>query len=129
MSSSGTQAAPLTFDAFWKWLADHRNCIVRVGAGDSVLFDHELSHWEFLEEPDGRAVVQLLVGKALVGELVIERADVLFVQTQPDVEDPARGHWVFDCIGGPRDDSYPLYHVVVSHSMDGAPSQHAMLKH
>lgn len=128
--TSTTQTAPLTFDVFWRWLADHRNCVVRAGAGDTVLFDHELAHWEFFEEPDNRAVVQLIVGKALVGELVIERSDVLFVQVQPDVEDPGRGYFIFDCIGGPREDSYPLYHFVLSHSMEGAAGgQHAMLKH
>lgn len=127
--TSTTQTAPLTFDAFWRWLADHRNCVLRVGAGDAVLFDHELAHWEFFDEPDNRAVVQLIVGKNLMGEIVIERSDVLFVQVQPDVEDPARGAFVFDCIGGPRNESYPLYHFVLSHNMEGAGGQHAMLKH
>ncbi|MDP3238381.1 MAG: hypothetical protein Q8S33_10965 [Myxococcales bacterium] len=127
--SSTTQTAPLTFDVFWRWLAEHRNCVLRAGAGDTVLFDHELGHWEFFDEPDNRAVVQLIIGKSLVGEVIIERADVLFVQVQPDVEDPNRGSFIFDCIGGPRDDSYPLYHFVLSHSMEGAGGQHAMLKH
>ena len=74
-------------------------------------------------------VVQLIVGKNLVGELVIERSEVLFVQVQPDLEDPQRGAFIFDCIGGPRDESYTLYHFVMSHSMEGASGQHAMLKH
>jgi hypothetical protein len=129
--STTTQTTPLTFDAFWRWLQDHRSCVLRVGAGDAVLFDHELGHWELFEEPDNRAVVQLVMGKGLVGELVIERADVLFVQVHPDPEDPQRQAFVFDCIGGPREDSYPLYHFVLSHGMDGGPggAQHSMLKH
>jgi hypothetical protein len=127
--SSTTTTAPLTFDAFWRWLSDHRNCVLRVGAQDTVLFDHELAHWEFFEEPENRAVVQLIVGKSLVGEFVIERSDILFVQVQPDVEDPSRGAFVFECIGGARDENYPLYQFLLSHGMDGPGGQHPVLKH
>src|SRR5512140_1702468 len=102
MSTSATQASPLTFEQFWRWLQEHRNCLVRCGAGDAALFDHEALHWDFFDEEDGRAVCQVIFGKALIGELVIERSEVLFVQAQPDPEDPARNHWLFECVGGGR---------------------------
>ncbi len=128
MPSSTTGAAPLSFDLFWKWLQDHRNCLVRAGAGEAVLFDHESLHWDFFDEDDGRAVCQLISGKALVGELVVERSEVLFVQSSLDPEDPSRGYWVFECLGGPRDESFPLYHFVLTHGMEGAQG-HQLLKH
>lgn len=120
--------APLTFDQFWRWLSEHRNCVVRAGSGDLMLFDHEAVHWDFFEEPDGRSVVHLILGKTLLGELVLERADVLFVQSTPDPENPQLGAWQFECIGGPREDSYPLYSFVMSHGMEGA-GGHTALKH
>lgn len=128
MTSPSPTSAPLTFDAFWRWLSEHRNCVVRCGVGDVMFFDHELAHWDFFDEADGRAVAQVILGKTLLAELVLERSDILFVQASPDHEDPQRGHWLFECIGGPREDSYPLYSFVVSHGMEQAQG-HAALKH
>jgi hypothetical protein len=125
---TSSSAIPLTFDHFWKWLLEHRNCLVRVQAGDAVLFDHELVHWEFFDEDDGRAVVQAIVGKALTGEFIIERSDVLFVQASLDVENPTAGQWAFECMGGPRDENYPLYTFVLTHGLEGAQG-HQLLKH
>ena len=123
-----TPAAPLTFDRFWRWLMDHPNCIVRVGSPDSTLLDHDDFHWDFLEEDDGNAVVQLVKGKALVGELIINRREVLFVQSTLDVEQAAQGFWMFELIGGPKDESYPLATVLMSHGMEQT-AGHQMLKH
>ena len=58
MPSSSSSATPLTFDAFWRWLLEHRNCVVRLGSGDVALMDHDLIHWDFFDEEDGRAVCQ-----------------------------------------------------------------------
>jgi hypothetical protein len=44
------------------------------------------------------------------------------------VENPQSGHWVFECLGGPREDSYPLYVFVTTHGMEAAPG-HQALKH
>lgn len=129
MPSTTSTAAPLTFDAFWRFLTDHRNCLVRAGAGDTVLLDHESLHWDFFDEEDGRAVCQLVLGKALVGELVMERSDILFVQASPDVETPGQGYWLFECMGGPKDETYPVYHFVLSHGLEGTQASHQGLKH
>jgi hypothetical protein len=126
--SSRTVAAPLTFDQFWRWLQEHRNCVVRAGSPDVMLMDADLLHWDFFDEEDGRAVAQLILGKALVGEVVVERSEVLFVQASPDVEAAQSGHWVFECFGGPREDAYPLYVFVTTHGME-AVQGHQALKH
>lgn len=127
MPSSST-ASPLSFDQFWRWLQDHRNCVLRAGSPDVMLMDAEALHWDFFDEDDGRAVAQLILGKALVGEVVVERSEVLFVQAAPDVESPGSGHWMFECYGGPKDDAYPLYVFVTSHGMEAAQG-HQALKH
>lgn len=90
--------------------------------------DHELIHWDFFEEDDGRAVAQAYVGKSLIGELVMDRAEILFVQASPDRENPTSGDWTFECIGGPREDSYPLYTLLLTHGFEGSPG-HEVLKH
>ena len=120
-------SAPLTFDAFWRWLADHRNCVLRVGSNDVVLMDNELMHWDFFDEED-RAVVQAILGKALVGEVIIERSDVLFVQASPDLEQPGSQAWNFELMGGTRGEAYPLFSFLLTHGMEGA-TGHQALKH
>ena len=127
-SSSKSTAAPLTFEAFWRWLQDHRNCLLRVGSNDVVLMDHELVHWDFFEEDDGSAVVQAIVGKSLVGEAIIERTDILFVQASPELETPGSQAWNFECIGGSREESYPIWSFLMTHGMEGAQG-HQALKH
>lgn len=128
MTSTSKTAAPLTFDAFWRWLQEHRNCLLQVGSGDVVLMDHELLHWELFEESDGTAVVQAVLGKGLVGEVAIPRGDVLFVQGAPDLEQPNSQAWTFECVGGTREDSYPTFTFVLSHGMEGTQG-HQVLKH
>jgi hypothetical protein len=125
--STTTAPAPLTFDAFWRWLSDHRNCVLRVGSTDVVLMDNELVHWDFFDE-DERAIVQAIVGKSLVGEVVIERADVLFVQASPDLEQPGSTAWNFELIGGNKGENYPLFTFLLTHGMEGA-GGHQVLKH
>ena len=127
-SSSKSTAAPLTFEAFWRWLQDHRNCLLRVGSTDVVLMDHELVHWDFFEEDDGSAVVQAIVGKSLVGEAILERTDILFVQASPDLESPGSQAWNFECIGGSQTESYPIWSFLMTHGMEGAQG-HQALKH
>lgn len=128
MSSTTSQAQPLTFERFFRWLQEHSNCVVRAGNHDATLFDHDAFHWDFYEEDDGRAVFSLLSGKQLVGELVLERSEVLFVQSAADPENPSSGHWLFELIGGSKEDSFPMAFVVLSHGMEQA-AGHALLKH
>ena len=125
---STSAPAPLTFDLFWKWLQDHSHCVIRAGSGEMSVSDHDSLHWDFFAEDDGRAVCQAILGKALLAEIVIERGDVLFVQTSPDLEDPQRNAWLFECVGGTRDDNYPLYSFVMTHGIEGAQG-HQVLKH
>lgn len=126
--STQTQAAPLTFDRFWRWLKDHSNCLLRVGTADTTLFDHDDLHWDFFDDDEGSAVVQLIRGKVLVGELAIDKGQVSMVQPSPDVEDTQAGSWIFELVGGPRQDGAPLCYFHLSHGVE-SPAGHQDLKH
>ena len=76
--------ATLAFDRFWRWLKRHPNCILRAGTPDAYLYDADDLHWHLDEEEDRTPTVQLQRGKLLLGEIVIEAAEVLFVQALPD---------------------------------------------
>jgi len=128
MTTRETAGAPLTFDRFWRWLMDHPNCVVRVGSDDCALIDHDDFHWDFLEEEEGNVIIQLVKGKALVGELIVQRRDVLFVQASLDVESAAQGYWLFELIGGPKEETFTVAHVLVSHGMEQQQA-HQLLKH
>ena len=128
MSSSEAQTAPLTFERFWRWISEHPNCVVRAGTGEATLFDFDDYHWEFHDEEDGHAIVGLIRGKNLVGELVVDKATVLFVQSSIDVEAPQSGHWMFELIGGNKDEPVGVAFFVVSHGMEST-AGHQMLKH
>jgi hypothetical protein len=118
----------LPFERFWRWLKDHAGCIIRAGSLDAVLFDLPELHWVLFDDEEGRGVVQLLRGKSLVGELVVERGDVSQVQPLPDPDDEQKGYWLFEVIGKEEADGEPLYHFVLEHAFDAAPT-HQQLKH
>ncbi len=119
----------MTPEDFFKWLLAHRNCILEVQAGPVFLADTELLHWDLFEE-DGRCVVQLLQGKALVGEVGIELAEIAFVQPREHTENPGSGQWVFECMGGSRTGSaFPMFGFIMNHGLVEAPTGHQGLKH
>ncbi|MBX7113857.1 MAG: serine/threonine protein kinase [Myxococcaceae bacterium] len=128
MSITETSAATVPFERFWRWLIEHPNCIVRAGTYDAVLFDSDEFHWAFVEEEDGRAIVQMLKGKHPVGELILERQEIQSVKASPDVEGGQSGQWLFEVVGGPKNETYAMYHFVMSHGMDPQ-ATHQPLKH
>src|SRR5207237_2834510 len=70
----------LPFDKFWKWLQGHPNCILSAGTPEAVLYDDDDCHWHFASEEDGTLLVQVLRGKALVGEIAIVPRNITYVQ-------------------------------------------------
>lgn len=126
--AAATETGPLTFERFWKWVSEHPNCVLRAGAGGGTLFDADDLHWDFFDEEDGAtAIVQLLKGKGLVGELFIEKGTIVMVQGSLDVEGAQQGYWMFECLAGSA--KVPVAHFLMSHGMEGAPSGHSSLKH
>ncbi len=105
----------LSFDDFWEWIIRHPNCILRAGTQDAVLYDDEDYHWHFAIEGPDTPLVQVLRGKRLLGELLIARDRIAFVQGVPgDVE----GEHVFDLIIETETERLTAYFFVVSHAYE-----------
>jgi hypothetical protein len=121
----------IPFQQFWGWLKQHANCLLRAGSVDAFLYDHESLHWQLEEDGDGNPNVLQVLGKVVVAELVIETNEILFVQAIPDKESEQPGQFVFEVVGGPREEPYPLYHFLLTHGFEGEErSSHPLsLKH
>ncbi len=111
----------LAYDRFWRWLEDHPNCILEAGTEDCFLYDDDDLHWQLGADEDGNRFVQLVHGKQLVGELLID-PPVLFVQARPDATADEPDRFLFELIGGTSEEPYPLCHFLVAHGIeeDGA---------
>jgi hypothetical protein len=123
------KGSSLTFDRFWAWLQDHPNCILEAGTTECYLFDHVDHHWHLGEDEDQKPYVQLVRGKQLVGELLLEGADVFYVQARPEAlpEEPER--FVFELVGGVAEEPYVLYRFLMAHGIEAESSHQGVLKH
>jgi hypothetical protein len=127
MPVTAETGATLSFDRFWRWLRRHATCILRAGTPDSFHYDADDLHWHLDEDDDRVPTVQLLRGKQLLGELVIETREVLFVQAVPDPEGE-QGQFVFELVGGAGEEPYALYHFVLAHGFDEEAAHRTQLK-
>jgi len=116
----------IPFDRFWRWLRRHPNCVLRAGTADSYLYDQEDLHWHIDEDEDRTPTVQLVRGKQVLGELVLEAREVLFVQAVPDPDGEA-GQTLFELFGG-GDEPYAMYHFVLAHGLDEESGHRPQLK-
>lgn len=102
----------LSFAAFWSWLVQHPDCIVRAGTPECVIYDDDELHWTFTEEEPQTLVVQVLRGKLLVGELLIAPDQISYVQgTTTDRDD----EYLFELITETEVDRFPAYFFVLVH--------------
>ncbi len=115
----------LTFDAFWKWLTAHPNCIVRVGNPEAVLYDDDDLHWLLATEAPN-LVVQLVRGKRLVGEILIDPEPVAYVQGAAGENE---GEFVFDLIIESPTESAAAYFFVMAHSYEDEDAAHDRAVH
>ncbi len=121
-----TEKNNIPFERFWRWLIEHPNCIVEAGSTTIALFDFEDFHWT-LSQDEGRAVVQMVRGKNLVAEMVLEPSELLFVQISIDSEGADRGHWIFEVMAGTREEPFVAAYFVLNHGFDDR--SHEVLKH
>jgi hypothetical protein len=111
----GNESPTLSFAQFWSWLIRHPNCILRAGTQDAVVYDDEDFHWHFAVESPDTPLVQIIRGKRLIGELLIARERIAYVQgTTGDVE----GEHVFDLVVESEIDQLTAYFFVLSHAYD-----------
>ncbi len=109
----------LPFEQFWNWLLQHPNCILRAGTPETAIFDDEDLHWHFAT--DGPTLfVQVIRGKRLVGELVLDPERVAYVQAYS--EDP-EGEFVFELISENEKERIAAYFFVLSHAREEEPEE------
>jgi len=118
----------LPFERFWRWVKEHSNCILEAGTLTTSLFDFEDFHWGFIQEDDGRVIAQLIRGKNLVGEVVIDPSEISYVQASPDAEGAARGQWIFEAVAGTKDEEFVAAYFVLAHGLEDL-GKHEVLKH
>ncbi len=105
----------LDFDAFWEWIVNHPNCILRAGNADAVVYDDDDFHWRFAPENDDTLIVQVIRGKRLVGEILIQPERIAYVQTFTG--DQEREH-VFELISETENERSSAYFFVLTHGFD-----------
>jgi hypothetical protein len=104
----------LSFDAFWTWLQSHLHCIVRVATPEAVLFDDDDLHW-YLGPLDGSEVAQVIRGKRLMGEILVDPERVTYVQA---LGEERSGEFVFEAISETKSERLAAYTFVLTHNLD-----------
>ncbi len=104
----------LAFDPFWTWLQQHPNCIISVATPDTVLYDEDDLHW--YAGPDrSNLVVQLIRGKRLIGEMLIDAERISYIQDQGEER---QGEFVFEAIFETPTDRVASYTFILKHGLD-----------
>ncbi len=105
----------LPFQTFWDWVTAHPNCILRAGTPESVLYDDEDFHWHFAKEGAETLLVQVLRGKRLIGELLLDPEPITYVQ---GVDGQHEDEYVFELIAETEKDRVVGYFFVLAHAYE-----------
>lgn len=120
-------ATTLSFERFWSWLVGHPNCIVRAGTPDAILYDDDDLHWHFGSESPELRVVQLIRGKRLMGELLVQPDLVAYVQSY---EGDHEEEFVFELVAENERERSAVYFFVLAHDFDEpGPTAHGRAVH
>ncbi len=114
--------ATLDLDVFWNWLSRHPNCVIRAGSVDALLCDDEDFHWQFISENENLLIAQLVYGKRLVGEILIDRERVAYVQA---VQGEQENEHVFELICETSRERLAAWVFVMSHGLEDEPQEPA----
>jgi hypothetical protein len=109
------ESTTLSFDEFWRWVLAHPNCILRAGTPEALLYDDDDLHWHFAAEGPELMVVQLIRGKRLMGELLLQPELVAYVH---GYEGEHEGEFVFELISENERERAAAYFFVLSHDYD-----------
>ncbi len=105
----------LPFETFWNWVITHPNCVLRAGTPEAVLYDDDDLHWHFAAEGTTTILVQVLRGKRLIGELLMEPEQVTYVQ---GVQGQREDEHVFELIVESEKDRVAAYFFVLAHGYE-----------
>jgi hypothetical protein len=118
VSETAQTGLTLTLQRFWRWLAEHPNCILRAGSADAYLYDQDEFHWHVHEDRSGLPRIQLIWGKRLIGEIVLDTRDVLYVQATPYAEVGEPEGVLFELIAGQAGNTFSIYQFVLAHTFE-----------
>ncbi|HVS15930.1 MAG TPA: hypothetical protein VMV46_18560 [Thermoanaerobaculia bacterium] len=104
----------LSLDSFWSWLLEHPNCVVRAGSADAVLYDDDDLHW-WLGKDGNLLIAQVIRGKRLAGELVIDPERVSYVE---NVGEQREGEHAFELISETETERYASFFFVLTHGFE-----------
>ena len=79
-----------------------------------MLYDQEDLHWHLIEEEDELLVAQLVRGKSLIAELVIDARQITYVESAVQPDDTV----LFQLVGDINGEPVPLYHFLMSHDYE-----------
>jgi len=113
---------PLTlpFETFWSWLVTHPNCVLRAGTPEVILYDDEDLHWHFAAESAQTLLVQVIRGKRLMGEILLEPEQVTYVEGSAGERDD---EYLFELVSETETDRVATYFFVLTHGYDGEQAQ------
>lgn len=107
------ESTTLPFETFWNWMTHHPNCILRAGTPEAVLYDDDDFHWHFALENETTLLVQVLRGKRLMGEILVEPSQIDYVQ---EIAGDRDDEVVFELIAESEKDRVASYFFVLAHS-------------
>ena len=105
----------LPLEKFWAWLLLHPNCILRAGTPESVLYDDEDYYWHLAVEGGNTLLVQVVRGKRLVAEILLDPEQISYVQAVPPERE---GEHVFELIQDGERESFASYFFVLAHGFE-----------
>lgn len=105
----------LSLTDFWKWLALHGNCILRAGTPQAVLYDDEDLHWHLTLEEPGVAVVQVVRGKRLMGEILISSDQISHVEASRGENEE---EFIFELVAESDENRQSGYFFVLAHDYE-----------
>ena len=109
------ESTTLSFDDFWQWLLEHHNCILRAGTPETILYDEEEFHWNLTGNGAENRVVQVVWGKRLLGELVVEPDRVTCVVGVPGEHE---GEGVFELVSDTPQGRATIYFFTLAHGYE-----------
>ncbi len=110
--SENSQASSL--EVFWRWASIHYNCILRAGSDQCIIYDQSYLHWHLIEEEDDLLIVQVIRGKDLIAELIIDARQVMYVESTIQDDNNVQFELITDVHGEP----VPLYHFLMAHGYE-----------
>jgi len=108
-------ATTIPFDSFWTWLMAHPNCILRAGTPEAIIYDDDDLHWHFAAEEPQTLLVQVLRGKRLVGEILIDPETVSYIEALPRERED---EYVFELISEHEKGRFPAFFFVLIHGWE-----------